>query len=244
MSHHKRLSICVFVLLSLFVPSWVVDADMPSAFTIQGMQRIKQLTNYCGPATLAMVLRYYGLDVTQEEIGKIIYDRSSGATNGADMLLYSRERGFAAYSWNSSIDDVKKKLAAGFPVIVLQQNSREDISGHYRILTGYDDSTSVFSVLDPYYEITSMSYTECEQLWRRMGHWALLIVPSAKDSFKEELDARNPVVHMDLSTAKFKRGEYREALEEAKLALSLEPHNYYAQSMVNKIQVAMGAGAK
>jgi len=244
MLHYKRLSICAFVLLSLFVPSWVVDADMPKAFTIQGVHRIKQLTNYCGPATLAMVLRYYGLDVTQEEIGKVIYDRSSGATNGADMLLYSRERGFAAYSWNSSVNDVKKKLAAGFPVIVLQQNSLEDISGHYRVLTGYDDSTSAFSVLDPYYEITSMSYTECEKLWRRMGYWALLIVPSAKDSFKEELDNRNPVVHMDLSTAKFKRGKYQEALEEAKLALSLEPQNYYAQSMVNKIQIAMGAGAK
>ncbi len=109
---------------------------MPKAFTIQGVQRIKQLTNYCGPATLAMVLRYYGHDVTQEDIGKVIYDHSSGATNGADMLLYSRERGFAAYSWNSSVSDVKKKLAAGFPVIVLQQNSLEDISGQYRVLIG------------------------------------------------------------------------------------------------------------
>ncbi len=241
----KRLNTSALVLLSLFIPNWIVDANIPNAYRIDNVQRIKQLTNYCGPACLASVLKYHGLKTSQEAVGKVVYDSSSGATNGADMLLFGREHGFAAYSWNSSINDVKKKLASGLPVIVLQQNSLTDTSGHYRVLTGYDDTTSTFEVMDPYYDdITSLSYERCERLWKPMGYWALLVVPTAKDVFKDELDSRNPVVHMDLSTARFRRGEYDAALKEARLALNLEPGNTYAVSMVDKIQRAMGAGAR
>lgn len=243
--HQKRLNTFALALLSVFLPSWIVDASIPKSFDINGVQRVKQLTNYCGPAALTSVINYLGGEVTQEAVGKIVYDSASKATNGADMLLYGRDKGYSAYSWNSSISDVKKKLAAGLPVIVLQQNSLVDTSGHYRVLTGYDDSKSLFRVVDPYYdEITSMSYSQCERLWKRMGYWALLVVPKEKDTFREELDLRNPVVHMDLSMAKFKRHEYSEALKEAQVALDLEPHNSYARNMVDKIQVALGAGAR
>lgn len=241
----KRLSTSALILLSLLLPTWVAEADIPNAHQVQGVERIKQLTNYCGPACLASVMRFHGADVTQESIGKVIYDAIGRATNGADMLLYGREHGFAAYSWNTSIRDVKTKLAAGLPVVVLQQNSITDASGHYRVLTGYDDARAEFSVVDPYYDgITRLSYTDCDRLWKKMGYWALLVVPPSKDTFRAELDTKNPVVHMDLSTAKFKRGDFDEALKEARLALGLEPHNTYAKSMVSRIEFAMGAGAK
>lgn len=243
--HKRRLATTALILLSLLCTGSLAPADIPSCARIKGIARVKQLRNYCGPAVLASILQFLGEKTSQEAVGKAIYDSASGATNGADMLLYARERGFAAYSWNADIDDVKDKIAQGIPVIVLQQNSFTDTSGHYRILTGYDDAARKFDVIDPYYDyITQISYADCERLWTSMGNWALLIVPAARDRFKEELGERNPVVHMDLAYANYKRREYQIALNEANLALNLEPRNSFALSMLDKIQHAIGAGAR
>jgi ABC-type bacteriocin/lantibiotic exporter with double-glycine peptidase domain len=245
MRYTKPASTSIFLALSLFVFSSFAGAQLPDAHSVDGLVRLKQLTNYCGPGCLTSVLRYYGVNTTQEAVGKQTYDPATRATNGADMLLYARSQGFAAYSWNTSIDDVKNKIAAGAPVIVLQQNSRIDTSGHYRVLTGYDDSRSKFKVIDPYYDnITELSYSECESLWKSKGHWALVIVPTDKDKFSDELGAQNPVVHMDMAYAQYTRKNYDEALKEAQAALKLQPQNSYTLNMLDKIERAMGAGTK
>lgn len=217
----------------------------PSSCKIDGVPRIKQLTNYCGPATLAAVLQCLGESATQETIGQAVYNKAGGSTNGADMLYYARSKGYAAYSWNSSIEDVKRKLAAGSPVIVLQQNSALDSSGHYRVLTGYDDAKSKFSVMDPYYDsITELTYAQCDRWWKPMGRWSLVIVPAAKDTFAAELNDKNPVVHMDMSYALYVRGDYEGAQKEAKMALALEPNNDWSRNLLGKINRAMGAGKR
>jgi len=239
----KTISTSVFVLLSISLLGRLSLGESPSVCKIDGVPRIKQIHNYCGPAALAAVFCHYSEKITQEEVGKVVYDPVGNATNGADMLLYARNKGYAAYSWNSSLADVKRKLAAGVPILVLQENSLKDTSGHYRVLTGYDDAQSKYYVMDPYYdEITELSYQQCEKLWKPMGFWALMVVPPTKDVFANDLGKKNPVVHMDLSYAMYKQGDYTNALKEARLALDLEPGNDYARSMLTKISKAMGAG--
>lgn len=241
----KTISTSALVLLGIALLSQLTLGESPNVCRIDGIPRIKQMQNYCGPAAMASVLQYNGEKITQQDVGKAVFDPVGGATNGADMLFYARSKGYAAYSWNSGIADAKRKLAAGAPVLVLQQNSLRDTSGHYRVLTGYDDAHSKFYVMDPYYDdITELSYERCEKLWKPMGYWALVIVPTTKDTFASDLGARNPVVHMDLSYAMYKHGDYTDALREAKTALSLEPGNDYARSMLTKINSAMGAGKK
>jgi ABC-type bacteriocin/lantibiotic exporter with double-glycine peptidase domain len=242
---HKTLSTSALVLLSIALAAQFTLAASPTAFKIEGVPRIKQATNFCGPAALASVLQYHGEKITQQDVGKAVFDSADRATNGADMLLYVRNKGYAAYSWNSGVADAKRKIAAGAPVLALQHNSLTDASGHYRVLTGYDDAQSKFYVMDPYYDdITELSYAQCERLWKPMGYWGLLIVPAAKDAFASELGARNPVVHMDLSFALYKQKDYTGALKEAQLALTLEPGNSYTISLLTKINRAMGAGGK
>lgn len=245
MNRKKAIITTTFILFSLSLFSVFTYGELPNCYRIDGVQRVKQFTNYCGPAALTSVLCYEGENITQDIVGKSVYDAASGSTNGADMLLYARDKGYAAYSWDSSISDVKKKIATGAPVIVLQQNSVVDTSGHYRVLTGYDDAQSKFYVMDPYYDnITELSYKDCDKLWKSMGYWALVIVPAKKDTFEAELSKDNPVVHMDLSYALYKQKDYDKALKEAKMALALEPSNSYAISLVNKINRASGAGKR
>lgn len=244
MRFRKTVSTSAFILLSIGLFGRLSLGECPTTCRIDGVPRIKQLHNYCGPAALASVFQYLGeTKTTQEDVGKVVFDPVGCATNGADMLLCARNKGYSAYSWNSSIADAKRKLAAGSPILALQQNSMTDVSGHYRVLTGYDDAKSKFYVMDPYYDdITELSYDKCEKLWRPMGYWGLLVVPTDKDVFAKDLNDKNPVVHMDLSYAMYKHGDYTNALKEAKLALALEPSNDYTRSILSKINKAMGAG--
>lgn len=242
MSLKLPIGTAIAVALSLILSATIAPADDPSNFQIQGIKRTKQFTNYCGPACMESVLKHYGSNKTQKDVGNVVYEAATGSTNGADMLLYARNLGFDAYSWNSGIRDVKSKISAGVPVIVLQQNSTADTSGHFRVLTGYDDNTRRFDVMDPYYDnITQLSYAQCERLWKSMGYWALAIVPTDKDTFSHELSDENPVVHMDLSSALYKQHEYDKALKEINIALNLEPGNSYAMSIAGKIRSAAGA---
>ena len=245
MTHRKSLTVSFFILLSIGIAASIVPADAPTVCKIAGVPRIKQLTNYCGPACLTAVMQHYGMGVTQETVGKAVYNAASGATSGADMLYYARQKGMAAYSWNATAEDLKQKLVAGFPVIALQQNSREDTSGHFRVFTGYDEKVGKFYVMDPYYDnIKELTYKEADQLWKRMGYWALIVMPKDRDIFNKDLNDKNPVVHMDLSYAMFEHKQYAEALKETQLALKLEPKNTYAQSMLNRIRnmIAQNAG--
>lgn len=235
----------VLLIASAICPAARAQAPEIRSIEIQGVPRVKQLRNYCGPACLASVMRHYGAQISQESIGREVYDSDSGATNGADLLYFARRHGYAAYSWNTSIEDVKRKLSRGTPVIVLQQNSLTDTSGHYRILTGCDDDRGVFRVIDPYYEeITELGYAECRKLWEKKGFWALVVAPADQDPYRHELGAGNPVVHMDLAYAFYKRRMYSEALDEANLALAIQPRNTHAMAIQGKISAAMGAGKK
>lgn len=241
MKLNRRITTSIAIALGLLLLATIAPADDPASCQLKGVERIKQITNYCGPAVLASVMRFHGKNITQEAIGKEVYDAASGATNGADMLYYARQAGFHAYTWNSNLQDAKRKLLAGIPVIALQQNSPTDVSGHYRVLTGFDDVLGQFTVMDPYYDsIKTLSYDQCERLWRTMGYWSLAVIPADKDKFAAELDEKNPVVHMDLSQALFKRKDYENATKEAKRALELEPGNQFALSMLGKIKGASG----
>ncbi|MGB9619535.1 MAG: C39 family peptidase [Armatimonadota bacterium] len=239
----KRTAALVWVLIGLLLAAGTAaHASLPKSCKIDGVPRIKQLNNYCGPACAAAVFRHFGLEMTQETAGRALYDPYTKSTSGADMVLFGIENGFSAYSWSSNIQDVKAKLAAGVPVIVLQQNSTTDTSGHYRVLTGYDDDSARFRVMDPYYdEVTELSYAACEELWRPTGYWALIYVPREQDTFKEELGVRNPVVHIDLALARLRRKQYQEALQEAHKALTIDPVNTRAAYILREIGGAVEA---
>ena len=79
-------------MLGLLLLATIATADDPVSCQLGGVERIKQITNYCGPACLASVMRFYGKSITQETIGREVYDAASGATNGADMLYYAGRR--------------------------------------------------------------------------------------------------------------------------------------------------------
>lgn len=114
------------------------ECRMDYCFKIDRVPFIAQEENYCGPAALAMVMNYYGVNITQEEIAREIYEPGLEGTLSMQLILYPIQKGFEAEMYNGNVDDLKEKLRAWFPLIVSVKEDGKD-KVHYMVVWGYDE---------------------------------------------------------------------------------------------------------
>jgi ABC-type bacteriocin/lantibiotic exporter with double-glycine peptidase domain len=130
----------------------------------------------CGPASLAGIFNFWGITVSPEEIAGEIYSRSARGTLNLDMVLYTERKGLTAHQYRGSLEDIKRKIDSGYPLIVLvdygfwvyQRN-------HFMVVFGYrEDGFIVHSGLE------SDKFLPLEDFlksWERTRFWTLLITP-------------------------------------------------------------------
>jgi predicted double-glycine peptidase len=130
----------------------------------------------CGPASLAGVLRYWGSAVTVKEIAGDIFSRSARGTLTIDMLLYAERQGYTASQYAGSPEDLKAKVRAGYPLIVLVDYGffvyRVD---HFMVVIGYDDKGVV--VNSGKSESKYVAMEDFLKSWKRTNNWTLWIKP-------------------------------------------------------------------
>ena len=143
---------------------------------IQNVPFYPQEAYQCGPASLAGVLNYWGLPVSPEVIAVEIYSQSAKGTLNVDLVLYAQEKGFKATPYSGSVENVKKNIDSGFPLIVLvdygfwvyQQN-------HFMVILGYNEEGILAnSGRDQHQFIPLRSFLKT---WGRTKFWTLLITP-------------------------------------------------------------------
>ena len=105
---------------------------------------IEQKPDYCGPASLAMIFNFYGLNVSQDEIASEIFSPELKGTLSLEMVSYAFKKGFDADVYNGSMADLRSKLEAGFPLIVSHKAEKNDKRVHYLVVFGFDDAKEVF----------------------------------------------------------------------------------------------------
>ena len=98
----------------------------------------EQLNSYtCGPATLQMVMGYFGVHKNQRELAKKMKTKPWKGTDNKDLIRRATHEGFYCYVNNeSTIFEIKHFLAMGLPVIVNYIEPSED-EGHYAVIVGY-----------------------------------------------------------------------------------------------------------
>jgi len=103
--------------------------------------------DYCGPCALSMILGKFGSSLTQEQIGDIILKQQQGSnkknTYAHDMVGYLAERGFGVL-YIVNLDDekvwkvIKTYIRKGYPVLALQQYSKQTSRSHFRVIIGHE----------------------------------------------------------------------------------------------------------
>jgi predicted double-glycine peptidase len=125
------------------------------------LTRTRQVTEYsCGACALQAVLGYWGRQVDEEELMKLLHTTSEEGTYPEDIVRVARGLGFEAEAQaNLLLDDVQKFTANGQPMIALAQvwrsgrNSPASVaedwdSGHYIVILAVDQDYVYFQ--DPY----------------------------------------------------------------------------------------------
>ncbi len=143
---------------------------------------ITQTLNNCGPASVAEVLHYWGIDRSQDELNRILRHGNPYGMSTDDVASYVPTIGMQEYIGNHGSQAVLKTLIAnGFPVIVSQFVSLGDRETHFRPLEAYDDMGQRFIASDPLLgDSYSLSYQAFDQLWTPYDHTFLVIFPPAK----------------------------------------------------------------
>jgi ABC-type bacteriocin/lantibiotic exporter with double-glycine peptidase domain len=130
----------------------------------------------CGPASLAGVLNYWDVAVSPEVIAAEIYSESAGGTLDVDMVLYAQRKGLRVRQYEGSIEDIKRNIDLGYPVIVLvdygfwvyQQN-------HYMVVVGYNENGILAnSGKEP---LKSISFKDFLKSWEKTEFWTMLVKP-------------------------------------------------------------------
>ncbi len=133
----------------------------------------------CGPASLAGVLRYWGSSATVEDIAGDIFSKSAHGTLTIDMLLYAQRQGFVASQYASGPEDIKAKVRAGYPMVVLVDYGflayRVD---HFMVVIGYDDGGLIVNSGKSEKEYIEMD--DFLKTWKRTNNWTLWIKPKDK----------------------------------------------------------------
>ena len=146
---------------------------------IEGVPFVPQADNYCGPASLAMVLRYWGEAVDPGEIGAALYLPSVKGTLNLDLEFYARRRGFRAESFRGTLAEVKAEIDRGRPVIAFQDQGIGPLDfPHFLVVIGYDDARELILAHSGVTENRLIPYREFLWTWGKKGNWTLRIRPS------------------------------------------------------------------
>jgi len=180
-----KLALIMTVLLNTYCPVMAEDFE---AFYIYGVPYIRQADPYwCGPASLSMVLNYWGYEINQSEVAAHVYNPKSKLTFISNMTEFPREIGFYSEVVSpANIGLLKSYLHEGIPLIVLQKFSYENTYGHFRVVIGYNDKERTVITHDPILgENYTLSYESFSKLWQPGStfttvNWTLIIVPENK----------------------------------------------------------------
>ena len=165
------------VILSILLLSCIQPPDLREAVAshiIENVPFYPQQSFQCGPASLAGVLNYWGVDVSPEQIAAEIYSESAKGTLDWDMVFYAERMGLKVRQYRGSIEDIAHNIDLGHPVIILvdygiwmyQQN-------HFIVVAGYkEDGILANSGKE---RLRFISFKDLSKIWERTDFWTMLI---------------------------------------------------------------------
>jgi len=157
--------------------------------------------NYCGPANLAMALKFWGWDGTRDDIARVIKPGENdpklsfiqrGRTDvnvmPSEMIDFIAEETnyHVVARYGGNLDLIKKFIANGYPVLIEKGYYGDDHRdvygwlGHYLFTTGYSESERQFIVQDTYREPHKNrreSFQEYNDGWRSFNYLFMVVYP-------------------------------------------------------------------
>lgn len=197
----------------------------------------------CGPASLATILQWQGLDISDNKLVPEIYLPKRKGSLQIEMLATTRRYGFVPYVIEKSMTALLKEIKAGNPVLVLQNLGLESYpKWHYAVVIGYDLNKDEIILRSGEIKRHVNSFSLFERTWRRAKYWGFIALA------KDKLPASGDAFSYLKSVAPFEKlKKTRFALSAYKTALQRWPDNRNllmaagnASYSINNLSVAEG----
>jgi len=150
--------------------------------------------NNCGPAALAMNLKFFGWQGNQFTISDVIKPiRGDRNVNVEELQFYVRNyAGYlkTEYRVGGTIERLKQIIATGIPVMIeegytVDKNywlNDDRWAGHYLLINGYNDETQSFLTQDVFVgPDVQVKYTDLDKRWQSFNRVYILVYPAEKE---------------------------------------------------------------
>lgn len=179
------------------------DPSLPSVVELKGTPFFAQEDYQCGPAALAMVLQSAAIKVTPEALVPQVYVPARQGSLQPEMLAAARRNGALAVTLPPQLRALLDEVAAGNPVVVLQNLSLPiKPLWHYAVVIGYDLAAEEIILRSGTTEREVMPLSTFENTWRRSGFWSMVAMPPGRlPRTATEADVTEALVAFEKSAA-------------------------------------------
>jgi tetratricopeptide (TPR) repeat protein len=159
-----------------------LPAGLPAQVELTQVPFYPQDAYQCGPATLAMALTFAGAERTANQLERQVYLPKRQGSLQPEMLAATRRAGLIAYPLQADLGALLRELAAGHPVIVLQNLGWDFFpQWHYALVVGYERLNAKVAISlvlrSGTQERLLVDRAQFEHSWARAGRWAFVAVP-------------------------------------------------------------------
>jgi tetratricopeptide (TPR) repeat protein len=150
---------------------------VPQHVELKDVPFFPQTDYQCGPAALATILSYSGAAVTPDALVNQVYLPARKGSLQVEMLATARRYGRVSYALAPRYTDVLREVAAGNPVVVLQDIGPMFTQWHYAVLNGFDYPSGTLYLRSGTKARQEMPFTAFEREWMKSGYWAMVVTP-------------------------------------------------------------------
>lgn len=155
--------------------------DLPRRAELKEVPFFPQKDYECGPAALATALADAGAKVTLEDLVNKVYLPGREGSLQVEMLAAPRRYGMVSYQLAPRLDDLLREVAAGIPVIVLQDYGVWPFSvWHYAVVVGFDRAEGEAVLRSGEKPRLTMPIGVLEYTWKASDYWAMVAVPPGR----------------------------------------------------------------
>lgn len=156
-------------------------AGLPARAELTQVAFYPQQEHQCGPAALAMALQHAGANVEPPQLTSLVYLPEKQGSLQVEMLAAARRHGMVAYLLPPRLADVLAEIAAGNPVIVLQNLGLSWYPvWHYAVAVGYDLHAEQMILRSGHEARQALSFFTFERTWARGNYWAMAALPPGR----------------------------------------------------------------
>ncbi|MGM0564895.1 MAG: PA2778 family cysteine peptidase [Pseudomonadota bacterium] len=133
---------------------------------------------HCAPASVSALLDFYDLPADPDNVAARVFTPGREGALQLDVRAYVRAQGLLPFPLPPDIDSLRSELAAGRPVLLLQNLGFDWWpQWHYALAVGYDDPAREVILHSGENANYRLSYATFERTWARAQHWAVLALP-------------------------------------------------------------------